>query len=144
MTVVKAAAWEADISWPVRGVQKGNSRLVTEAARMPAHTLAVGAQPACLTETADGGVDTRDCREETEAVDVGDDAVADIFLILPVAPITIGDNFVASFPTPYNGRNSNWNLFHNSSTFFRQLARVGSGGRHERLSRRRLTKKRPP
>ena len=87
--MVKAAAWEADISWPVSGVQKGNSRLVTEAARMPAHTLAVGAQLDCLTETADGDVDTRDCRAETDAVDVGDDAVAGIFLILPVAPISM-------------------------------------------------------
>ena len=89
MTVVKAAAWEADISWPVSGVQKGNSRLVTEAARMPAHTLAVGAQLDCLTETADGDVDTRDCRAETDAVDVGDDAVAGIFLILPIGPISM-------------------------------------------------------
>ena len=87
MTVVKAAAWEGDRSWPVSGVQKGNSRLVTEAARMPAHTLAVGAQLDCLTETADGDVDTRDCRAETDAVDVGDDAVAGIFLILPVADL---------------------------------------------------------
>ena len=118
MAVVKAAAWEADMSWPVSGVQKGKSRLVTEAASMPAHTLAVGAQLDCLTGTADGGVDATDCRVETDAVDVGDDAVADIVLILPVAPITVDDNFAASFDTPYNGRNSNWNLFHNSSTFF--------------------------
>ena len=78
MTVVKAAAWEAVKSWPVSGVQNGNSRLVTEAARIPAQTLAVGAQLDFGTETADAGVDTNDCRGETDAGDVGDDAVMDI------------------------------------------------------------------
>ena len=75
MTVVKAAACGADKSWPVRGVQKGNSRLVTEAARIPALTLAVGAQLDCVTgTTAVAGVDSNG----DVAPDVADCADADI------------------------------------------------------------------
>jgi hypothetical protein len=75
--VVKVAAWVADISWPVIGVQNGNSRLVTEAARIPALTLAVGAQLVCVTGTTDvDGVDSKVGR--ADAADGADGAVADI------------------------------------------------------------------
>ena len=78
MAVVKAAAWEAEMSWPVSCVQKGNTRLVTEAARIPAQTLAVGAQLDCVTGTTDvGDVDGRD---GADAADVADCAGADISL----------------------------------------------------------------
>ena len=77
--VVKAAAWAADISWPVIGVQNGNSRLVTEAARIPALTLAVGAQLVCVTGTTDvDGVDSKVGRAGADAADAADGAVADI------------------------------------------------------------------
>jgi len=74
--VVKAAAWGADISWPVIGVQNGNSRLVTEAARIPALTLAVGAQLVCVTGTTD--VDGVDSKAGIAGADGADGAVADI------------------------------------------------------------------
>ena len=58
------------------GVQNGNSRLVTEAARIPALTLAVGAQPDCVTGTTD--VDGVDSKAGRAGADAADGAVADI------------------------------------------------------------------
>ena len=56
-------------------------RLVTEAASIPALTLAVGAQPDCVTGTTEAGnVDGKDGRAGADAADVVVGTVADISL----------------------------------------------------------------
>jgi len=72
ITVVNAAAWGAESC-----VQNDNTRLVTEAARIPALTLAVGAQLVCVTGIT--GMDDADTAG-ANAPEVADGEVADISL----------------------------------------------------------------
>ena len=87
------------MSWPVSCVQKLNTRLVTEAARIPALTLAVGAQLGFMRGTTGVVcVDSIDGTVSADADDVANGAIEDMSLYSYALSLSQEANFVESSP----------------------------------------------